>query len=205
MASELCGSFRANKKNSEHQALLSDSLTGLEASSKARLLSTVKSLCRPKMKMSAFNKSKCLFFGGEDLKSCSNRLSRFPSSSEEHALRCGQVTVHGKGGKTRMLLVYPATWQMLMALRTKAMTDDSPVFQTVHGTAIDRIHVFRIVRAAAKRAGIRRAVSPHWPCPHMLTNGANISEVQAQLGHINNRKYLHALPSSGETTCLVPV
>ena len=126
MASELCGSFRANKKNSEHQALLSDSLTGLEASSQARLLSTVKSLCRPKMKMSAFNKSKCLFFGGEDLKSCSNRLSRFPSSSEQHALRCGQVTVHGKGGKTRMLLVYPATWQMLMALRTKAMTDDSP-------------------------------------------------------------------------------
>jgi hypothetical protein len=37
-----------------------------------------------------------LFFGGEDLKSCSNPVSRSPSSSEQHALRCGRVKLSTK-------------------------------------------------------------------------------------------------------------
>jgi hypothetical protein len=37
-----------------------------------------------------------LSFGGGDLKSCSNPVSRSPSSSEQHALRCGRVKLSTK-------------------------------------------------------------------------------------------------------------
>ena len=53
--------------------------------------------CRPKMKMSAFTKIEMSsFLEARNLKSCSNPVSRSPSSSEQHALRCGRVKLSTK-------------------------------------------------------------------------------------------------------------
>lgn len=58
-----------------------------------------------------------------------------------------------------------------VALRGNAAQDE-PVFRSQKGGAVDRSQVMRIVRAAAKLAGIDTNVSPHWlrhahasPCP----------------------------------------
>lgn len=121
----------------------------------------------------------------------------------------GQVTVFGKGGKTRMLLIDEVTWNQLMTLRSESTLGDSPIFQTRSGKALHRMHVLKIVKAAAKRAGIKKAVSPHWlrhaTATHMITDGAPIHEVQAQLGHASistTGKYLHALPINGAANYL---
>jgi integrase/recombinase XerD len=69
--------------------------------------------------------------------------------------------------------------------------------------------VWRIVRAAAARAGISLAVSPHWlrhaHASHALDRGAPIHLVQATLGHASvatTGKYLHARPTDSSARYL---
>jgi integrase/recombinase XerD len=65
----------------------------------------------------------------------------------------GQVTLFGKGGKTRTVLLTAATWRKLAAARGGAGPDD-PVFVSQKGGVLSPVQVWRIVRAAARRAGI---------------------------------------------------
>ena len=117
----------------------------------------------------------------------------------------GQVTVLGKGQKTRTVLLPASVWNELCSIRGDAGADD-PVFQSREGDAVgrhlDRTQVYRIVAAAAKRAGIQGKVSPHWlrhaHASHSLEHGAPIHLVQATLGHSSiatTSRYLHARPS----------
>jgi len=115
----------------------------------------------------------------------------------------GQVSVFGKGGKTRVVLVPQKSWRALLELRGDAKAD-TPVFVSQRGRAIDESQVFRIVRAAAKEAGIDGNVSPHWMrhahASHSMDRGAPLHLVQANLGHSNpatTGKYLHARPGDG--------
>ena len=64
----------------------------------------------------------------------------------------GQVTLFGKGGKTRAVLLKPSIWQELVALR--AEDPDAPVFRSRQGGALDPSQVHRIVKQAAQRAGL---------------------------------------------------
>src|SRR5262249_40965190 len=73
----------------------------------------------------------------------------------------GQVTVLGKGAKTRPVLLSAATWAELAALRGAAGAD-APVFRSRRGGHLDPAQAWRIVRAAAARAGLAAPVSPHW-------------------------------------------
>ncbi|MDB4639339.1 tyrosine-type recombinase/integrase [bacterium] len=118
----------------------------------------------------------------------------------------GQITVFGKGGKTRTVLIPQSVWQSLMSLRGDAK-DDAPVFRSRKGGHLDQSQVWRIVRKAAKQAEIPKDVSCHWlrhaHASHALDRGAPIHLVQATLGHSSiatTGKYLHARPteSSGE-------
>ena len=66
--------------------------------------------------------------------------------------------------------------------------------------------VWRIVRKAAKRAGIEKAVSCHWlrhaHASHALDRGAPIHLVQATLGHSSIQttgRYLHARPTDSSS------
>jgi integrase/recombinase XerD len=121
----------------------------------------------------------------------------------------GQITVFGKGGKTRAILLPSGVWRELLALRGEAGPDD-PVFRSRNrGGMLSRVQVERIVTAAARRAGIAGNVSPHWlrhaHASHALDRGAPIHLVQATLGHSSvatTGRYLHARPTESSSRYL---
>lgn len=114
----------------------------------------------------------------------------------------GQITVFGKGGKTRTVLLKPNSWEELLSLESGAGPAD-PIFRSRKGGGpLDPSQIRRIVYAAAKRAGLSKKVSPHWMrhahASHALDRGAPIHLVQATLGHASvstTGRYLHARPS----------
>ena len=78
-------------------------------------------------------------------------------SSEEES---GQVTLYGKGGKTRNVTLPPPVWTVVMKLKKRQAQrgwarPDDPVFMSNRGNAINRVGVWRIVTQAAVRAGVK--------------------------------------------------
>lgn len=112
----------------------------------------------------------------------------------------GQVTLFGKGGDTRAVKLSKETWKALQAIRNGASADD-PVFASQKGGALDPSATWRIVRNAAKVAGISGNVSPHWfrhsHASHALERGASVVLVRDTLGHSSlqvTSRYTHAKP-----------
>jgi integrase/recombinase XerD len=121
----------------------------------------------------------------------------------------GQVTVYGKGGKTRAVLLPASVWRDLEALREDSTADDGPVFRSRKGGALTARQAQRLVEAAARRAGLRAGVSPHWlrhaHATHALERGAPIHIVQATLGHASvatTGRSLHARPTDSSARYL---
>ena len=121
----------------------------------------------------------------------------------------GQVTVFGKGGKTRTVLLPYGVWQELCQLRGDRGSQE-PVFPSQQrGGHLDRTQVYRIVKAAAKRAGLEGNVSPHWlrhaHASHSLERGAPLHLVQETLGHSSvatTERYLHTRPNDSSAMYL---
>jgi site-specific recombinase XerD len=119
----------------------------------------------------------------------------------------GQITVYGKGGKTRVVLLSAETWAELITLKGEG---GDPVFASRKGKGhLHPSQVKRIIQAAAERAGIEVPVSPHWlrhaHASHALDRGAPIHLVQATLGHASvatTGKYLHARPDDSSARYL---
>ena len=117
---------------------------------------------------------------------------------------CGQVTLFGKGRKTRTVIFSAETWGLIQSLRGDAESSD-PVFASRKGKGkghLDPSYVRQIVVEAARRAGIQGKVSPHWlrhsHASHALERGTPISLVQSTLGHASvatTGLYLHARPT----------
>ncbi|HVC32166.1 MAG TPA: tyrosine-type recombinase/integrase [Chloroflexota bacterium] len=102
----------------------------------------------------------------------------------------GELTVDSGSAKTRVVSLTPATWHELLSLRNGlhlAPDDDGPLFRSQKGGHLHASSVWRIVRAAADRAGVDLPVSPHWlrhaHAAHALDRGAPLRMVQATLGH----------------------
>jgi site-specific recombinase XerD len=115
------------------------------------------------------------------------------------------ATVYGKGGKTRTVRISAATAKVLRGLRGAAPST-GPVFVGRRGDHLDPSQAWRIVRAAADRASLGKAVSPHWMrhahASHALDRGAKVTVVRDTLGHSSiavTDRYAHARPgeSSG--------
>jgi site-specific recombinase XerD len=113
----------------------------------------------------------------------------------------GQITVFGKGGKTRSILLRPGVWESLLLIRGEAEPAQA-VFRSRRGGPLDPSRVRRIVYAAAQKAGLEQRVSPHWMrhahASHALDRQAPIHLVQATLGHASvatTGRYLHARPT----------
>jgi len=118
----------------------------------------------------------------------------------------GQITVFGKGDKTRTVLMPQTVWDMLMRLKGDVPAN-APVFYSRKAGHLSQSAVWRVVKQATKRAGIDKDVSCHWfrhaHASHALDRGCPIHLVQATLGHSSiatTGRYLHARPteSSGE-------
>jgi integrase/recombinase XerD len=123
----------------------------------------------------------------------------------------GQITVFGKGRKTRAIRLDGAIWPALMAARGSA-ADDAPVFPGRGGARMNPSTVLRVVKAAAARVGITKPVSPHWMrhchASHALDRGAPLSLVQQTLGHSSiatTSRYLHARPNESSSKFLPPI
>jgi len=125
-------------------------------------------------------------------------------SNEEAVLQ-----VFGKGNKTRYVRISAATYNELRTLGGMSPEPSAPVFTSRKGGSLDASQVFRIVKTAAKRAGLPATMSPHWlrhaHASHALDRGAPISLVQTTLGHASVQttgKYLHARPSESSSRFL---
>jgi integrase/recombinase XerD len=121
----------------------------------------------------------------------------------------GQITVFGKGGRTRNVLLPAGLWERIYGLRDNA-DDDDPVFAGSNGRALDRVRVHRIVKAAAKRAGLSPRISAHWlrhaHVSHALDRGAPIHVVRETVGHASletTTRYSHARPGDSSARYLI--
>ncbi len=116
----------------------------------------------------------------------------------------GQVTVTGKGGKVRTVLISQNLYQQLHQLLRSDKTE--ALFNTRLGNRLDRHQLHRIIKRAASIAGINEHTSTHWlrhahAC-HSLENGCDIDVLMRSLGHSSltvTSKYLHARPNEGSS------
>jgi integrase/recombinase XerD len=121
-----------------------------------------------------------------------------------------QLSIAGKGGKLRQVLLPETVSRSRLSLRGDAGAND-PVFASRKGGPLTQQGVDAMVKRAAKAAGINAKVSPHWPRhshgSHAIDRGASLPEVQATLGHGNistTSGYLHARPDSSSGLRLDP-
>lgn len=113
----------------------------------------------------------------------------------------GQMTIYGKGSKTRVVLIPEPLWSELMVFRG-TVPEDYYVFRgnksnrPMHPTT-----VLRIVRKAAQKAGIHKNVSPHWmrhSHASIAAEKAPLHVIQQSLGHSSiqsTSRYLHVKPN----------
>jgi len=112
----------------------------------------------------------------------------------------GQMTIYGKGSKTRTVLIPEPLWSQLYDFRSSA-PDDYYVFRgrkknrQMHPTT-----VLKIVRKSAQKAGVHKAVSPHFfrhAHASIASEKAPLHVVQQSLGHSSiqtTSRYLHVKP-----------
>lgn len=115
------------------------------------------------------------------------------------------IIVTGKGSKQRMVPMSEYTASMLQRYvlgprrHVKiAAGAEATLFVSHRGRPLNREMVFYIVRDCARRAGIRKSVSPHTLrhsfATHLLEGGANLRAIQMMLGHesiATTEIYLH--------------
>lgn len=106
-----------------------------------------------------------------------------------------ELTLFGKGQKTRIVSVPPSLYADLQALRGKDKPD-APIFAE-KGERMTRQQIYAVVKNAGRLAGIP-GVSPHWfrhsAASHALANGMPMLNVSASLGHASlktTQRYLH--------------
>lgn len=123
----------------------------------------------------------------------------------------GQISLLGKGGKMRTLMLPATIWKDLMELKSESEFSEPnhPVFRSRKGGSLSRQQIWRIVRDAARAAGFDKNISPHWlrhaHASHALDRGAPVHLVQESLGHrslATTSKYTHARPDESSSKYL---
>lgn len=122
----------------------------------------------------------------------------------------GQITVYGKGRKTRAIPLHQFVWDALMVYKPMGVAPEEYVFQsrqlTMHdghlSRRLDEGQVWRIVKQIAAKAGIP-AASTHWlrhaHATHAMDQGAPLRLIMAIMGHADLRtpaKYQHVRPDA---------
>jgi integrase/recombinase XerD len=122
-----------------------------------------------------------------------------------------QLSITGKGGKVRQVLLPEIVSRSLLSLRGHAGANDAVFASRKGGGRLTERAVNAMVKRAAKAANITAAVSSHWlrhaHGSHAIERGASLPEVQATLGHGNiatTSGYLHARPDSSSGLRLDP-
>ncbi len=110
-------------------------------------------------------------------------------------LASASVRCFGKGGKERVIPVYPRAVQAVEGYVTKGrvrllrQSDEKALFLNQRGERLTRQGLWLIVKGYVRQAGIKVAVTPHTLrhsfATHMLRGGADLRNVQELLGHAN--------------------
>lgn len=122
------------------------------------------------------------------------RVSELCSLSREIDLDAGEVSIRGKGDKTRVVFISEkARMAIKEYLNSRVDVDDALFIQMSRNTSPDGgknltpRSVERIIQKYAKKAGITKKVTPHVIrhsfATDLLKNGADLRSVQALLGH----------------------
>jgi integrase/recombinase XerD len=109
-------------------------------------------------------------------------------------LHDGFVRVVGKGNKERLVPVGEMAAEALTAYLDRRpvpsdQASDDIVFLNRFGRSLSRQSMFKMIKAQALAAGIRKEISPHTFrhsfATHLVENGADLRLVQEMLGHEN--------------------
>ncbi len=119
----------------------------------------------------------------------------------------GFVRVLGKGSKERLVPMGRSALSYLKdyleCARTKLTQRrfSEALFLSNRGRGMTRQQFFLLIKGYAKRAGIKKNISPHLFrhsfATHLLNNGADLRSVQAMLGHADlstTQVYTHVTP-----------
>lgn len=113
----------------------------------------------------------------------------------------GQMTVYGKGQKTRTVLIPEPLWSELMNFRGDSPEDFYIFRGKKKNTQMHPTTVLRIVRKSAQKAGLKAHVSTHWmrhAHASIASERAPLHVIQQSLGHSSiqsTSRYLHVKPN----------
>ena len=111
------------------------------------------------------------------------------------------VRVLGKGDKERVVPVGDSALEALAAYLAMRGRQRGPLFLNARGGRLTARSAHRIVRAWARRSGLRQRVTPHTLrhsfATHLLGAGADLRVIQELLGHSRlstTQRYTHVSP-----------
>jgi len=118
-----------------------------------------------------------------------------------------RVTVHGKGRRTRTIMLPSTIADELRALRKKQDKDDAPIFKSLRGRQLSTRDARRIVKRTGLEAGVKAwpHLFRHCHASHAMQSGASLILISKTLGHQNiatTSRYLHARPQDGSSRFL---
>ncbi|MDO6802917.1 site-specific tyrosine recombinase XerD [Wenyingzhuangia sp. 1_MG-2023] len=117
----------------------------------------------------------------------------------------GFIKITGKGNKQRLVPINPYTESIIsdyIATQRKLTPPNKGkediVFLNRRGNQLTRVMIFTIIKQLAEKANIKKAISPHTFrhsfASHLLNGGADLTVIQALLGHesiTTTEIYLH--------------
>jgi integrase/recombinase XerD len=133
----------------------------------------------------------------ETLYSCGLRVSEAVNLKiSQLYLDVGFIRVLGKGDKERLVPVGSSAIRYINIYKNKIRVhiavkpgNEDILFLNKRGTKMSRVMIFLIIKELAKKAGIKKNISPHTFrhsfATHLIEGGADLRAVQEMLGHEN--------------------
>jgi len=131
----------------------------------------------------------------ETMYSCGLRVSEVINLKIPHLhLDVGFIRVIGKGDKERLVPVGRAAVKQINIYKNSIRVQVTPLrgsedilFLNNRGGRLSRVMIFLIIKGLARKAGIKKKISPHTFrhsfATHLVEGGADLRAVQEMLGH----------------------